>query len=427
MSRQAHTTATPPARPVDTFAQGSAGRLAIVFVSHQNGGAERYVRVLARAALARGWAVHAAFPALPGVASVRSDLLAGGVQCDVLQIPTDRPRSAAQAVRTAAAEAFAALAWLRRVRPTATLTMLPHPDQSPGIVLATAIHRSSSLAVAQLVPPGISFGSARRALYGLCRRLGQRWVAVSVDNRDRLAAALRWRTDTIDVVYNGVSPALSAVSGVHGADSRREVREELGLDQHAKVLVTVGRLDRQKGYDVVAGSIPAVIAGHPDARWVWVGEGPARPSLVSRLEELGVSGRVKLLGYRQDVARLLAAADLFVLASRHEGAPFAVLEAFAMGVPVVVSDVGPLRELVTDGAQGRVFPAGDPAALAVATGWLLSHDEELEAMGQAARQRVAADFSEQRMIDQTLALLSDARARTSRRMRPSSVRRHGAT
>ncbi|MDQ6822095.1 MAG: glycosyltransferase [Actinomycetota bacterium] len=406
-----------------------SGTLAIVFVSHHDGGAERYVRVLARAAVTRGWSVHAAFPALPGIAMLRADLTAGGVICEALAIPTDRPRSAMHAGRIAAAEALSTLRWLRRVRPSATLTMLPHPDQSPGIVLASALHPARSVAIAQLVPPSLSFGGARRALYSLCRRLGQQWVAVSADNRDHLAAALGWSTDTIDLVYNGVSPALGAISNDERTTARRRVREELGLGQQSQLLVTVGRLDPQKGYDVVADAIPAVVAENPDARWLWVGDGPGRPSLVSRLMELGISDRVRLLGYRKDVPRLLAAADLFVLASRCEGAPFAVLEAFAMGLPVVVSDAGPFRELVTDGVEGRIVPAGDPSALAAATSWMLSHADEFETMGRAARQRVLSDFSEQHMIDQTLTLLTAVphERRASRRRRPGSVRRRGAT
>jgi glycosyltransferase involved in cell wall biosynthesis len=383
--------------------------LAIVFVSHQDGGAERYVRVLARAALERGWAVHAAFPALPGVAAMRADLRASGVQCEALRIPTDRPRSAVHAAQIAAAEGLATGRWLRRVRPSATLTMLPHPDQSPGIVLATAIHRSHSVAVAQLVPPSISFGRARRALYGFCRRLGQRWVAVSADNRDHLAAALGCSADTIVVIHNGVSPGLGAPTNGDRAAVRREVREELGIDEQSKLLITVGRLDQQKGYDVLADSIPGVAAEDPGARWLWVGDGPGRPSLVSRLTELGVSDRVRLLGYRQDVPRLLAAADLFVLTSRYEGSPFSVLEAFASGLPVVVSDAGPFREFVDDGVEGRIVAAGDPAALTLATSALLRQTDELEAMGRAARQRVAVHFSEEGMVERTLSLLSDTR------------------
>lgn len=408
--------------------RAGSGKLAIVFVSHQDGGAERAVRVLARAALERGWTVHAAFPALPGVATVRAELLASGVQCEALRIPTQRPRSAVQAARIAAAEALATVRWLRRIRPSATVTVLPHPDQSPGIVLASVVHPARSAAVVHLVPPGLSFSRARQALYSLCRRLGQRWVTVSLDNREHLAATLGWSTDKIDVIYNGISPAQGAIGDEDRASARREVREELGLNDQAELVVTVGRLDPQKGYDVVADSIPAVAGEHPGARWLWVGEGPSRPWLVSRLMELGVSDRVRMLGYRQDVARLLAAADLFVLGSRYEGAPFAVLEACASGVPVVVSDAGPFRELVTDGVEGRIVPVGDSAALAFATSWMLDNPRERAAMGWAGQRRVLSDFSEQRMIDETFALLTAVRRErpTARRMRPSSVRRRGA-
>ncbi|HEY6396752.1 MAG TPA: glycosyltransferase, partial [Solirubrobacteraceae bacterium] len=358
--------------------QASPGTLGIVFVSHEDGGAERYVRSLAEGALARRWSVHAAFPPIPATATLRDDLEAMGVHCHVLPVPAERPAGAAHAVRLAGAEARATLRWLRRVRPSATLTMLPHPDQSPGIALATAIQPARSVASVQAVPPGLRLTRERRALYALCRRLGQSWVAMSRDNRDRLAVALGWSAEMIAVVPNGVPAPLPSTDPAARTRTRLEIRDELGLEPSARLIVTVGRLSHHKGYDLIADSISGVIANHPHPYWLWVGEGPAKAPLQSRLTALGVSGRVRMLGYRRDVPRLLAAADLFMLPSRYEGGPFALLEALAAGLPVIVSNVGAFREIIREGIEGRLVAIENPAALADATCWALDHPDRLE-------------------------------------------------
>jgi glycosyltransferase involved in cell wall biosynthesis/O-antigen ligase len=427
----------PAGRPSGVVAHASVPRpqtLAMAFVSHEDGGAERYVRVVAEGALARRWSVRAAFPALPATAILRDDLLAIGVRCHPLAVDAEPPHSAAHAIRLAAAEARATHRWLREIRPTATLAMLPHPDQSPGIVLATAMYPAASVASVQLVPDGLRLTRERRALYGLCRRLGQQWLAMSRDNRGRLSAALGWRAEAIAVIHNGVPASRAGASAEDRIRARLEVRQELDLEPDAKLLVTVGRLNRQKGHDLIAGSISEVISEQPDAYWLWAGEGPAEASLQSQLATLGMSDRVRMLGYRHDVPRLLAAGDVFVLTSRYEGAPFALLDAIAAGLPVIVSHAGAFGEIVRDGVEGRVVAIEGSGELAAAACWALEHPVELEVMAKAAKQRVLTEFSQERMVEQTLALLADGASlrqrvspRTFVRMPRGSVRRHGAT
>jgi glycosyltransferase involved in cell wall biosynthesis len=414
-----------PARP---------GALALVFVSHEDGGAERYVRVVAEGALARGWSVCAAFPPLPATAALHDELVAIGVLCDPLPVSFERAHSAGHAVQLAGAEARATLGWLRRVRPSATLAMLPHPDHSPGIAFANAIHPARSVVSVHAVPAGLSLTPERRALYALCRRLGQRWVAMSMDSRDRLARALRCRADTVEVIYSGM-PEAGGAGTVDRRQARREVREELGLDSRAEILITVARLHHQKGYFMIAESIAEVARRHPGAHWVWVGDGPARQSLTSQLRSLGIGDRVTMLGYRRDVDRLLRAADVFILPSRYEAAPtFALLEALAAGLPVIVSAAGPFPEVVRDGVDGLLVPVEDPVTLSAATGWMLEHREQASFMAANGLRRVQSEFSQQRMMDQTLALLSEPaplaqrlrRPWTSTAVRADSIRESGA-
>jgi glycosyltransferase involved in cell wall biosynthesis len=183
----------------------------------------------------------------------------------------------------------------------------------------------------------------------------------------------------------------------------------------------VGRLNRQKGHDLIVRSIPAVAREHPDAFWIWAGDGPERESLTRALELNEAQDLVRLLGVRDDVARLLEAADLFVFPSRYEGFPFALLEALVRGLPVLVSDAGPLPEIVRDGIDGRVVPAENAAALAVTTSWALEHDAEMRRMASTGRNRVLTEFSRERMCEETLALLAPRQIRRRCRGRRRSA------
>jgi glycosyltransferase involved in cell wall biosynthesis len=124
----------------------------------------------------------------------------------------------------------------------------------------------------------------------------------------------------------------------------------------------------------------------------FVGGGRDQPQVEEELRAQGLGDRVALLGDRHDVPALLAGADVFVLASRSEGAPLSILEAMAAGLPVVASDVGGVAELVADGATGLLVPAGEPAALARALARLLDDRALRERMGAAGRARARDRF-----------------------------------
>src|SRR5262249_56903348 len=105
------------------------------------------------------------------------------------------------------------------------------------------------------------------------------------------------------------------------------------------------------------------------------GQGPLEADVRAEHERLGLGGTVRLLGYREDATRLIAAADVYVLASDHEGLPVTVMEALALGVPVVATAVGGLPEVVRSGENGVLVPPGDPLALADAIARALEPEE----------------------------------------------------
>lgn len=153
-----------------------------------------------------------------------------------------------------------------------------------------------------------------------------------------------------------------------------------------------------KGIEVLLDAIPAVLADHPDARFVIVGDGPLREALEARAVDRVVD-RVTWTGFRRDVPELLAASDLFVLPSLGDAYPTVLMEAMAAGLPVVSTRVGGIPEIVEDGRTGRLVPPGDAAALAKAISGLLDSPGEREALGRAARAEAERRFSTKTWVE----------------------------
>jgi glycosyltransferase involved in cell wall biosynthesis len=197
-----------------------------------------------------------------------------------------------------------------------------------------------------------------------------------------------WRRVPEFVVPNGIRiPDLPSVA------ERLSVRRELDLDDHDVVAVQVARLTTIKGQDRLLRAVDRLGPEHPGLKAVIVGEGPQHDDLVALADELGVTDRVVFTGLRRDVPRLLAGADLGVLCSAHEGVPMSVIEQMAAGLPVVVSAVGGLPDIVTDGEEGFLVDPRDLDALCARLGELAADEELRRAMGKRARSRAERDFS----------------------------------
>lgn len=182
-------------------------------------------------------------------------------------------------------------------------------------------------------------------------------IAVSADVRASMSAGAQARTE---VIHHGVD--LGAIRAWRSA--RTAVRAELGVGTDETLALTVANYRANKRYPDLLAAARMVIDADPAVRFAAAGHGPLEAEIRSEHARLGLGDRFRLLGYRDDALRLLAGADLFVLASGHEGLPVAVMEAFALGVPVVATAVGGLTEVVTDGVDGLLVPPGDPTALA---------------------------------------------------------------
>ena len=198
------------------------------------------------------------------------------------------------------------------------------------------------------------------------------------------------------------------------AGQRAVVRAEFGVDDDEVVVVgLVGRLVAEKGYREVFAAARQLRTTHPQARFVVAG--PAEPDKADAItaDELAAAEAdgVVLLGMREDVERLYPAFDLYVLASYREGFPRSAMEAAAMGLPIVATDIRGCRQVVDEGVTGHLVPARDASMLAVAIGRLVADASAREAMGEAARAKAIAEFDDRRQVTITLALYERLRAR----------------
>jgi glycosyltransferase involved in cell wall biosynthesis len=160
----------------------------------------------------------------------------------------------------------------------------------------------------------------------------------------------------------------------------------------------VAGLRRIKGLDVLIAAAAKIVARVPDARFVIVGEGPERESALHQVGNFGLEDSFEFLGHRDDVPALLAEADLFVLPSRSEAFPNAVIEAMAAGLPVVATRVGGIAELVQRERTGVLVPSEDPEALAAAVMNLMARPDRANALGRAARQEIERQYSLSSMV-----------------------------
>ena len=202
------------------------------------------------------------------------------------------------------------------------------------------------------------------------------------------------RADKIEIIPNGFDA--SRFQGVKPAALRRE----LGLPDDAVLIGCIARLEEQKGIPYLVRAAKELAERIPRAAFLIAGSGPGETSLRDLVHELGLTGRVRLLGHREDVPAVLAALDVFVLPSLWEGLPNVVLEAMASRLPVVATGVDGTRDLVADGANGLLVPPEDAQSLANAIARVIESPDlarDLADAGHAAAQ----DYTIERMVERT--------------------------
>jgi len=372
------------------------------------GGAEQQLLLLARGLQDRGWRVSVVTLSGTGGAAGRQ-LAAEGIPFTSLGMrkgPAD-PRGWIRFHR-----------WLRQQRPDLLHGHLPH---------AVWLARWSRLAAPVRVLVDTLHTTATG---GLGRRLGYRcsnWLtdgvsAVSQAVAQACLAAGMVSQDKLTILPNGVDvnywkpDALvrSAMRAELGIRADLGVRADLGI-QDEFVFLAAGRLEPVKDYPTLL----TALAGMPaPVRLLVAGSGPLEPMLRDLAATLGISNRVRFLGFQPDLRRWMQAADAFVLSSRWEGLPMGVLEAAACGLPAVATAVPGTREAVIDGQTGLLAAPGDADALGEAMTQITQLPPPArEQMGRSARQFVVERFSLDAVLDRWEALYQELLQRNGRAAR----------
>jgi glycosyltransferase involved in cell wall biosynthesis len=202
-----------------------------------------------------------------------------------------------------------------------------------------------------------SYRTETRLANQLTFGLNDATFAVSDDVKDSVSSRYR---DDVEVLVHGVN-----VEQVRAYLAERDdVRRELGVAPGESLAVTVANLRAGKNYPGLIDAARIVLDHGVRVRFATAGQGQLAAEITALHGQSGLGDRFALLGYRDDTTRLIAAADLFVLASHHEGLPVTVMEALTLGVPVVAPAVGGLTEVVVDGESGLLVAPGSPTALA---------------------------------------------------------------
>jgi glycosyltransferase involved in cell wall biosynthesis len=225
-----------------------------------------------------------------------------------------------------------------------------------------------------------SFGRLTRVLNGLTLPLDDVRLAVSDEVRESAWPRPRARTEVL----------------VHGVPVRRlqarraeraKARVVLGVSDDDVLVVTIANFREKKDYPTLLAAAAKARREEPRLTFVSIGQGPLEAELQAMHVRLGLGGGFRFLGYHSDPAHVLAGADIFTLTSRHEGLPISLLEAIALGLPVVVSAVGGIPHVVRNDVEARLVSAGDVEGFAAAYVALARDASKRAALGRAAADR----------------------------------------
>lgn len=358
-------------------------RVLYLTTNSKMGGTERVIFNLARHFHGRDYAVHVA--TLMGPGTLQELLAAEGVPATHLEMRSKIDVPVILRLRRL----------LREFEPDLFCTYLFHANH-----LGRIVARLSGFS--RIITVQESADLWRRWHHNIPDRatagLVSQFIANSEAVKTRFCAFARVGPERVRVIHNGID--LAPYRDPDPA-TRAEARAELGLAEGEVAFITVAHVFAYKGYFELVAAAEEVARQHPEARWLFVGSGRADEAVRDRIRAAGLENRVRMLGIRTDVPRLLQAADGFVLPSHWEGCPLSLLEAMAAGLPVIASRVGGIPELVTEGETGLLTPPGEAGPLADAMAGLVEDGNTRASLGARGRERALAEFGLETQLERT--------------------------
>jgi glycosyltransferase involved in cell wall biosynthesis len=200
----------------------------------------------------------------------------------------------------------------------------------------------------------------------------------------------------ITVIPNGTK--FTEISPMDIQKFRNLKRRELGFDTKEKLIAYVGNFRPVKGHAYILQAMKTIVRNHPSAHLLLIGDGRLNNDLMNKCREYNIEDRVHFLGFRKDIKALLSAVDIAVSSSLSETNSIAIMEAMAVGRPVVATDVGGNYELVIDGETGILVPPKSHHALANSISMLLDDSDLVSKLGRNAKEKIRRDFTAAKMI-----------------------------
>jgi glycosyltransferase involved in cell wall biosynthesis len=238
------------------------------------------------------------------------------------------------------------------------------------------------------------YGIVTRSLNAGTYRMNDAVIAVSQEVATLVQPYVRKGRPRLHAILNAVDVDMFADLQV----SREQVRREFGFPPDAPIVINVANLTTKKGHVHLLAAAKRVLERQPAARFLCVGQGPLADELATEAKRHQLNGQLVFAGFRPDATTLMAASDVFVLSSLHEGLPVSLLEAMALARPQVVTRVGGVPEVVVDGETGVLVEPENPSALADSILGLLGDPARAQRMGEAARTHVRRRYGMGQMV-----------------------------
>ncbi|HEX4086710.1 MAG TPA: glycosyltransferase [Chthoniobacteraceae bacterium] len=363
-------------------------RIALFIDSDVFAGTERHIVDLARALRDQSMTVAIACPTASPLNRLASDLRVETIRIEKRGLVD-----------------FAAVLKLRRLLASGEIDVIHSHNGRTALISAIAgllAGKGALVATQHFIDPahatvtGWRSGIARAAHRWVQRRT-RRYIAVSQAAQRSMVRRESGLAGKVNVIPNGILPLEPARLA-----PPEKIRAEFDLPPNAPLIVCAARLAKEKDLPVLIDAMNMLAAEFPGARCIIAGDGPERSALERQIRMARYGSRIILAGFREDPLSLIHAGDLFVLPSRAEPFGLVLLEAMALGKPVIATAAGGPLEIVKDGETGLLVPPGDAAAMAGAIARILRDQEFRSAAGAEGRARFERQFTAGAMASATI-------------------------
>ena len=382
-------------------------KLLIIIPSILRGGVEEYALRIAREMVKRDWKIDVAFPKRKETNSLVNDFESVGIEYHPIEV-SEKLYKRLLRIRRDLPNFIKTICLLRKIRPNCVFIIPANTLQCFGSILGCGLLKIPTLVRFGLVSRVYKNTNKLNSIYNWARRRNQQWITVSDNNRDLINKSFNIPKKEIKCIPNGTK--IPDISFNDILSEKRMLKKRIfkkeGIED-CTLLLTVGRLEEQKGHKDLVEIIPNLVKECKNIKLIWVGVGNERRSLEEQLAKREITKYVEFMGYRNDVLEIMKACDYFVFPTYYEGSPSVIVEAMAHMLPIVTSDASGITEVIDNKQHGLVYKSGDIVGLRDSVLWALRNKDEMRCFAKNARERVERDFSIVKMVSTTMDTISN--------------------